>query len=209
LLQPPRVECYKEASVGTWPPRLPNLYETFTQRLRTVATIVRMRIVACSGALMGRAETLVRSVFPTMSPTERLSFYAIRNPSSIIGQLLMFFAGVRDVIAFDVYVDESDRVLGTTGLYRYKRDAEEAAWVAWFCVDPQARGRGIGQALIDHTVSRARAAGFKRVRLYTSTDPNESAAQRLYEKNGFMEVRRQGGLFGTTIFREKVLGDRA
>jgi hypothetical protein len=24
-----------------------------------------------------------------------------------------------------------------------------------------------------------------------------------------MEVRRQGGLFGTTIFREKVLGDRA
>jgi hypothetical protein len=24
-----------------------------------------------------------------------------------------------------------------------------------------------------------------------------------------MEVRRQGGLFGTTIFREYVLGDRA
>jgi hypothetical protein len=59
-----------------------------------------------------------------MSPTERLSFYAIRNPSSIIGRLLMILAGVRDVIAFDVYVDESDRVLGTTGLYRYKRDAE-------------------------------------------------------------------------------------
>ena len=86
-------------------------------------------------------------------------------------------------------------------------DATEAVWVAWFCVDPKARGRGIGQALIDHTVSRARNAGFNRIRLYTSTDPNEAAAQRLYEKNGFKEIRRKKGMFTTTIFREKTLND--
>jgi GNAT superfamily N-acetyltransferase len=115
----------------------------------------------------------------------------------------MFLGGIKDKVAFDVCVDEAGRVLGTTGLYRYKKDAGEAVWVGWFCVDPKMRGRGIGQALIEHTVERAREAGFDRVRLYTSTDPNEEAAQRLYERNGFKEVLRRRGLFTTTIFREK------
>jgi ribosomal protein S18 acetylase RimI-like enzyme len=70
-------------------------------------------------------------------------------------------------------------------------------------VDPKARGRRIGQALIEHTVARARDAGDKLIRLYTSTDPNEAAAQHLYEKNGFVEIGRKTGLFGTMIFREK------
>lgn len=103
----------------------------------------------------------------------------------------MFLAGIKDKVAFDMYVDESRTVLGTTGLYRYNKDAEGAVWVAWFCVDPKARGHGIGQALIERTVARARDAGFDRVRLYTSTSPNEEAAQRLYAKNGLKEVGRK------------------
>jgi GNAT superfamily N-acetyltransferase len=166
-----------------------------------------MPIMQCTNELMGQAEALVRSVFVWMSPVERFSFIAIRYPKSIAGRLLMVLAGIKDMIAFDVYVDGVDLVLGTTGLYRYKSDANEAVWVAWFCVDPKARGRGIGQALIDHTVSRARNAGFNRIRLYTSTDPNEEAAQRLYEKNGFKEILRKKGMFTTTIFREKTLND--
>jgi ribosomal protein S18 acetylase RimI-like enzyme len=140
-----------------------------------------------------------------MTPFERFSFVAIRRPQSFTGRLLMFLAGVKDKVAFDVYVDEPNLVLGTTGLYRYKKDCDKAVWVAWFCVDPKARGRGVGQALIDHTVARARVAGFRLIRLYTSTDPNEAAAQRLYEKNGFVEIRCKKGLFATTIYREKKL----
>ena len=171
------------------------------------ATTTTMPIIPCSDELMGQAKSLVRSVFRWMTPIERFSFVAIRDAKGIAGRLLMFLAGVKEKVAFDVYVDESDLVLGTTGLYRYKKDADEAVWVAWFCVDPKARGRGIGQALIDHTVSRARNAGFTRIRLYTSTDPNEAAAQRLYELNGFKEIGRKKGMFATTIFREKTLCD--
>ena len=128
-----------------------------------------MPIMPCSDELMGQAESLVRSVFRGMTPIERFSFIAIRDPNSIAGRLLMFLAGVKDKVAFDVYVDEANQVLGTTGLYRYNRDADEAVWVAWFCVAPKARGRGVGQALLDHTVARARKAGFNRIRLYTGS----------------------------------------
>ncbi len=162
-----------------------------------------MPIVACTDELMGQAEALVCSVFPRMTPIERLSFVPIKRPESLAGRLLMFLARVKGFVVFDVYVDESRTVLGTTGLYRYRKDADEAVWVAWFCVDPKVRRRGIGQALIDHTVARAHEAGFDRIRLYTSTDPNEEAAQRLYEKNGFKETGSKKGVFVTTIFREK------
>lgn len=168
-----------------------------------------MPIFPCSDEFMVQAESLVRSTFGWMTPIERLSFIAIKHPASAAGRFLMFLAGIRDMVAFDIYVDESNIVRGTTGLYRYVRDAEEAVWVAWFCVDSKARGQGIGQALIDYTVAKARNAGFDRIRLYTSTDPNESAAQRLYEKNGFKEVGRKKGIFTTTIFREKSLIDAA
>lgn len=154
---------------------------------------------------MDEAEVLARSVFPSMSPIERFSFIAIRRPDTFTSRLLMLLAGVKDVVAFDVYVDEAELVLGTTGLYRYKKDFDTAVWLAWFCVDPRARGRGIGQALLDHSVARARDAGFGLMRLYTSTDPNEASAQRLYERNGFMEVGRKKGLRSTTLFREKKL----
>jgi ribosomal protein S18 acetylase RimI-like enzyme len=164
-----------------------------------------MPIVPCSDELMDQAEMLVRSVFKWMTPIERFSFLAIKSPDSIAGRLLMFFAGVKDKVAFDVYIDENNEVLGTTGLYRCTNDANEAVWVAWFCVAPKARGRGIGQALIDHTVTLAQNAGFDRIRLYTSTDSNEAAAQRLYEKNGFKEIGRKQGIFTTTIFREKCI----
>ena len=151
---------------------------------------------------MRDAESLVRSVFPSMTLLEQMSFIAIKRPGSLAGRLLMRLAGVKSMIAFDVYIDDSGAVRGTTGLYQYEKDAQEAAWVAWFCVDPKTRGKGIGQKLIEHTIRMAAQAGFRRVRLYTSTDPNEEAAQRLYEKNGFKKISREKGLFGTKIFRE-------
>jgi hypothetical protein len=38
----------------------------------------------------------------------------------------MLLAGGKDMMTFDIRVDDSGLVLGTCGLYRYRRDAEEA-----------------------------------------------------------------------------------
>jgi ribosomal protein S18 acetylase RimI-like enzyme len=53
-------------------------------------------------------------------------------------------------------------------------------------VAPQARGRGIGQALVDACVALARRDGVRR--LVLSTQEESAADHRVYERRGF--VRR-------------------
>lgn len=50
-------------------------------------------------------------------------------------------------------------------------------------VDPRARGRGIGEALVQECLDRARAEGAAAMRLSTKEDMH--AAHRLYERLGF------------------------
>ena len=53
-------------------------------------------------------------------------------------------------------------------------------------VDPEARGRGIGELLVTACLELARAAGKRRMVL--STDPRMTAAHRLYERMGFRRL---------------------
>ncbi len=81
---------------------------------------------------------------------------------------------------------ENGKLIGTTGIYELKKDAKEANWLSWFCVHPEYRGRGIGSKLLDYAIKKAKINRKKYLRLYTSPDdPNEKAAQKLYEKKGF------------------------
>ncbi len=165
--------------------------------------MVVIRIIPCPQDLIDEAEALVRSVFAYSLPFVWASFLILKQPDSWPARLFKRVSGIKDILAFDVAVD--DGVLGTTGLYRTRKDADEAVWVFWFCVAPEARGQGMGQALLDHTFARAREFGYDTVRLYTSTDPNEAIAQHLYEKNGLRETGRRFALFTTIIYREKAL----
>ena len=61
-------------------------------------------------------------------------------------------------------------------------------------VDPAARRRGVGEALLRATLAEARAAGCQRLLL--STLPTMTAAHRLYERAGF---RRTPGLDHTPV----------
>ncbi|WP_395332923.1 GNAT family N-acetyltransferase [Novosphingobium sp. BL-8H] len=51
---------------------------------------------------------------------------------------------------------------------------------------PEARGTGVGRALIDHVVAEARDRGLERLYLETGTSPLHQPAIDLYRKSGFL-----------------------
>ncbi len=61
--------------------------------------------------------------------------------------------------------------------------APDEAHIRMLGVHPDARGRGIGRALIDACFDRARSAGRTRMTLHTTT--RMTAARRMYESMGF------------------------
>jgi GNAT superfamily N-acetyltransferase len=63
--------------------------------------------------------------------------------------------------------------------------AAEDCWLEDLYVTEDARGAGLGSALIDLALQRARARGCRRVELDTS-ESNEGA-RRLYARHGFSE----------------------
>ena len=84
--------------------------------------------------------------------------------------------------------------------------AREGGWIAWeggrrlgsifvvqeipgvaklrlFLLEPEARGTGLAQAMLDHAMGFARGAGYGHMRLWTHE--SHRAAGRLYARNGF------------------------
>jgi GNAT superfamily N-acetyltransferase len=118
----------------------------------------------------------------------------------------MVSAGVADIPGFWDTIDaQTKELLGTAGLYLYTRDALEAVWLAWFCVAPEARERGIGSRLLAFSIEQARATNRRYLRLYTSDDSREAATQRLYASRGLRIVGTKRCLFHTEIYRELCL----
>jgi len=60
---------------------------------------------------------------------------------------------------------------------------QEAASFRYFAVSPSAQGSGVGKAMVEWCIARARADGKPRIRIHTLE--SMPAAQRLYERIGF------------------------
>jgi GNAT superfamily N-acetyltransferase len=105
---------------------------------------------------------------------------------------------VRAALASDERMDrlvaERDgRLVGSVLLYPPAADAYagSAARVRWpevrlLAVAPEARGAGVGRALMDECVRRARAMGAAELGLHTSASMR--AAMRMYERMGFVRA---------------------
>lgn len=81
-------------------------------------------------------------------------------------------------------------IVGSVMLYAPSTDAyggaaKRASWpeLRLLAVAPMARGAGVGQALVDECVRRARASGASELGLHTSESLR--AAVRMYERMGF------------------------
>jgi ribosomal protein S18 acetylase RimI-like enzyme len=54
-------------------------------------------------------------------------------------------------------------------------------------VSPEARGMGLGKALVDAIIQRAKGLGYREMRL--DTLPSMAGAQQLYTRAGFVEIQ--------------------
>jgi ribosomal protein S18 acetylase RimI-like enzyme len=73
--------------------------------------------------------------------------------------------------------------------WRDLADGDAEAEFRMLAVLESARGRGVGEALVQACAQRARAEG--RARLVLSTGPNLTAAQRLYARLGFARAEQR------------------
>jgi ribosomal protein S18 acetylase RimI-like enzyme len=81
---------------------------------------------------------------------------------------------------------EGKRVIAMASLLYTISTAEggKAAWFEDLVVHPDERKRGIGEALLKHVVTEARAAGITRITLLT--DMQNERAQAMYRRAGFV-----------------------
>ena len=162
-----------------------------------------MRIEALSWANVRRAAALAGRVFEPELLSPRLAFWA----SLLLPDVVLRCLGYRNLQYWVAVADDNEgKVLGTTGLYSTRKDRYEARWLGWFCVAPEQRGQGLGARLLDHAIAEACREGAKLLRVETSDDADEAAAQRLYESRGLTVRKVQATSRGySKVYRELLL----
>ena len=161
-----------------------------------------IKIIEAEGIILDKVKKLVDKVFIWQDLSERMTFWVYKRQNNPFVRLLMRLGGVSSMGTIWAAVNNNDDVCGTTGLYMYKKDEKEAVWLCWFCVDPEHRGQGIGKYLLEFSIEKARESGKAYLRLYTSDDPSEAAAQQLYEKYGLAVVKKEKHGSDTYLYRE-------
>ena len=79
--------------------------------------------------------------------------------------------------------DRQGRIVGSLTLAVFRIPTGVRAWIEDVVVDGEARGAGVGEALVAEAVARARAVGARTVDL--TSRPSRDAANRLYVRLGF------------------------
>ena len=74
----------------------------------------------------------------------------------------------------------------------FDKDRAKTGHVGGMWVEPEARGRGAGQALLDSAIAWARARELDRLELWVTA--GNGAAIRLYERSGFADTGRRDAL---------------
>jgi GNAT superfamily N-acetyltransferase len=103
---------------------------------------------------------------------------------ALVARIVAGYAADHDPVRERAWIAERDgRRVGC--VFCVRKD-DETAQLRILLVTPEGRGTGLGRQLVDRTVAFARAAGYRRMVLWTN-DPL-AAARRIYLERGFRLV---------------------
>ncbi len=91
-------------------------------------------------------------------------------------------------------VEQDGKILGGAGIAQLQNESDEICELQKMYFLPEARGRGLGSAMMDKCLSAARKIGFEKC--YLETMPYMEAAQKLYKKSGFDYIEAPMGNTG-------------
>lgn len=116
--------------------------------------------------------------------------YALPRDLSREGALAYWFAGSNEV-----FVAESEGViLGTYTLRVIREGGGDHVANCGYMTSVSAQGKGIGRAMLEHSLERARARGFRAMQFSFVVSTNERAV-RTWQASGFEVVGRLPGAF--------------
>ena len=94
-----------------------------------------------------------------------------------------------------ICTNEEAKIVGMLSLVIMKIPTGNKAWVEDVVVDQNARGQGLGKALMDHALEEAGKLGVKTIDL--TSRPSRKNANRLYQSLGY-QIRE------TNVYRRSV-----
>jgi len=92
-------------------------------------------------------------------------------------------------------IDDGGAIVGMATLATFRIPTAMRAWIEDVVVDEAGRGQGVGTALTQAMVARARELGCRTVDL--TSRPSREAANRLYQREGF--VARDTNVYRLTL----------
>lgn len=101
---------------------------------------------------------------------------------------------------------EGNKILGSAGISPLDKGDTNVCELQKMYFDPAARGRGLGNQMMQKCLDFAKSEGFEVC--YIETLPSMKAAQKLYQKTGFEYIpERMGdtGHYSCTVFLKKTL----
>ena len=107
------------------------------------------------------------------------------NPTLPVPDLERLRRLVADPAVTLLIARDGSQVVGTTTVIVYTTPFWIKARLDEVVVDAQARGRGVGEALVKASLEVGRRAGAQVAELQSGKGPARAAAHRLYERMGF------------------------
>lgn len=103
-------------------------------------------------------------------------------------------------------IEEDEKIIGGGGIYPTEGLPDETCELVKLYLYPEARGKGLGKAIMDKCFEKALELGYKNI--YLESMPELSQAVSMYEKMGFTRqcsALGNSGHFGCDIWMVKKL----